>query len=411
MKLGGSIGHVERKLRRRRTVLELRTLVFGLLSTVVAIAGSGCGRFGFDRAPAIETEVDGGRSGGDADNIDFDAGPPELDAGGSGIPDAGTRLDAQPDSSGPADAGSADAGSTDARTEDAGMDASPSTGDAGRDTGTVPSTDAGILGMGPFATPRLIAELSDPTGHTDDPTLTADRLELFFESPREGGSGAADLWVSIRATTSDAWGSPRPVAALNSPQSDNTPGVSADGLTIWFTSDRPTGDAIHDFYVSTRASRSSEWSTPTRIAELSSTGNDLGPSVTPDELTLLFHSNRAGGLGNGDLYVSRRTDKAARWQAPTLIADVNTTDRETAPMLVGGGLYLLYGSNGVNPTQLDDLVLASRTTTSDAFGNGVPLDELNSSSPDFDAWISEDLRHVVYASSRTGSFELYESSR
>ena len=70
--------------------------------------------------------------------------------------------------------------------------------------------------------------------------LSADGLTLFFNSDRPGGSGSYDLWVTTRRTTSDPWGPPANLGPIvNSPAVEWCASISADGSTLYFCSDRP----------------------------------------------------------------------------------------------------------------------------------------------------------------------------
>src|SRR5262245_28394490 len=69
---------------------------------------------------------------------------------------------------------------------------------------------------GPFGTPTLVSNLSDPS-YDDDPTLTADLLEIYFNSLRAGGPGLGDVWKATRASPTFPFGTPVPVTQLNSP--------------------------------------------------------------------------------------------------------------------------------------------------------------------------------------------------
>src|SRR5262245_58586309 len=94
--------------------------------------------------------------------------------------------------------------------------------------------------LGPFRNVQPVAELNT-TGNEDDPTLTADQLEIFFTSTRAGGLGADDIWTSRRPSTSAPWGAPTLVTELSSPSRDLRPWISPDGLLLYFSSDRPGG--------------------------------------------------------------------------------------------------------------------------------------------------------------------------
>ena len=57
---------------------------------------------------------------------------------------------------------------------------------------------AGSAGLGPFSEPELVSFLSDPEALDDDPALTADMLEIYFSSERDGGLGESDVYEARR---------------------------------------------------------------------------------------------------------------------------------------------------------------------------------------------------------------------
>lgn len=133
------------------------------------------------------------------------------------------------------------------------------------------------------------------------PTLTD--TELYFSSTRSGG--VSDIFVSPFNGVS--FGTPSPVAALNSAANDNRPNVRRDGLELYFDSDRAGGSGGIDIWVATRASASDPWSAPAVVGGgVNSPANDLRASLSWDARTLYFGSTRAGGEGSQDLYVSTR---------------------------------------------------------------------------------------------------------
>ena len=71
---------------------------------------------------------------------------------------------------------------------------------------------------------------------------------------RIGGFGGQDLWVSTRATTVEPWSIPVNVGpTVNTPYFDGAPALSYDGTTLYFFSNRPGGLGGNDLYVTTRA--------------------------------------------------------------------------------------------------------------------------------------------------------------
>ena len=121
------------------------------------------------------------------------------------------------------------------------------------------------------------------------PWISADGLELYFNSNRTGNPDTADLYVSRRATKTDTWSEPVNLDVLNSPFSESDPSLSADGLTMFFSSTRPGGFGEWDFYVTTRETRDANWSPPLNLGEQINTQySEVMPCLSFDGHTLYF---------------------------------------------------------------------------------------------------------------------------
>ena len=112
---------------------------------------------------------------------------------------------------------------------------------------------------GAFGPPVLVPELSSPFRDTRT-AIRRDGLEIFLSSGRPGddvvghSAGSEDLWVSTRATTLDSWSTPVNLGpTVNSTAFDGAPALSFDGTTLYFFSERPGGFGQRDLYVTTRA--------------------------------------------------------------------------------------------------------------------------------------------------------------
>src|SRR5438552_7721099 len=77
----------------------------------------------------------------------------------------------------------------------------------------------------------------------------------------------------------------------------------------------------------------SDWSTPINLGpSINSASSEAQVGITHDGLSLYFDSDRPGGSGRADIYVSRRTSLNAPWgPAKNLGATINTTNNEFAP--------------------------------------------------------------------------------
>jgi Tol biopolymer transport system component len=99
----------------------------------------------------------------------------------------------------------------------------------------------------PWAVERL--ELLDTPFSDCSPWITADGSELWFASAREGGAGGNDVWL-VPMDGGDP-GSPEPVVELNTDVEDDDPWLSPDGSTIVFASDRNEAGDV-DLFIAVR---------------------------------------------------------------------------------------------------------------------------------------------------------------
>lgn len=147
---------------------------------------------------------------------------------------------------------------------------------------------------------------SFPLVFEDDVTGT---LTLYFSSNRPGGMGGSDIYAST-LQPDETFGTPVPVAELNSPFNDLAPTIRRDGLEMFLSSNRPGTLGGLDLWVSTRPSTSDPWSTPVNLGPVvNSTTGDNAPALAFKGTELYFTSDRPGfiGLLPQDLWVSTRT--------------------------------------------------------------------------------------------------------
>ncbi|MEK7405498.1 MAG: hypothetical protein AAB225_10355, partial [Acidobacteriota bacterium] len=161
------------------------------------------------------------------------------------------------------------------------------------------------------------------------PALSPDEHRLFFASGRPGGCGGADLWVSRRHDRRDdfGWGPPVNLGCIvNSPSSETAPTVFEDETgteVLYFSSTRPGGPGGVDIYQS-RMGNDDTFGPATLVAELSSSSTDVA-AVRRDGLEVIVISYRPGGPGNGDLWTATRESTAQPWPAPVLVPVLNTS--------------------------------------------------------------------------------------
>lgn len=199
-----------------------------------------------------------------------------------------------------------------------------------------------------WGTPVNLGANINTAGYQDAPALSRDGHWLFFTSDQIGGQGGLDLWVSWRADTNDDFGW---LPAVNLGGTINTSALeggssSPFGNTLYFISNRPGGTGFIDIYVSHLTSRGS-YGPATLVTELSSPSQDLRPFIRHDGLEIVLDSNRAGSTaGSRDLWVSTRQNVHAAWPTPMNLGPiVNSEAFDGFPSLSPDGQALFFSSN------------------------------------------------------------------
>jgi hypothetical protein len=176
--------------------------------------------------------------------------------------------------------------------------------------------------------------------------FSLDGLEMYIEGyDRPGGRGRVDIWVSKRATTRDAWGPLENLGPLiNTADNDNGASISGDGLVLYFASDRAGGYGGFDTYITTRANRNAPWGSPVNMGpKINGAAHEGLPSISADGLELYFTSGRFGGYGKVDIYVTRRASTNDPWgEVVNLGPLVNSAYSESDISLSPDGLLLLF---------------------------------------------------------------------
>jgi len=119
----------------------------------------------------------------------------------------------------------------------------------------------------------------------------------------------------------------------------------------------------------------SEWSVPVNLGStINTAANEQGPTLSNDGLSLYFGSDRAGGSGSFDIWVSRRACADCPWEPPENLGSVvNTAASETGPGLSIDGHMLFFTSTRPGGQGLSDLYLSHRANPTDDLGWGPPV--------------------------------------
>jgi hypothetical protein len=149
---------------------------------------------------------------------------------------------------------------------------------------------------------------------------------VVFASQRDGGFGSTDIYVgemsdgkivNIRNLGS----------TVNTKSWESQPSISGDGRIIFFTSNRPGGFGNTDIWMTWRDDKGS-WSAPANLGpSVNTTSDERSPYVTPDGGTLYFSSNGFSGYGGFDIFMSNL--RGGAWMQPVnLGSEINSDGDE-----------------------------------------------------------------------------------
>jgi hypothetical protein len=250
------------------------------------------------------------------------------------------------------------------------------------------------------------------------PAISKDGLSLYFQTNRPGGEGNTDIWVSQRESPTDAWGDPKPLGPnVNTAFNDVVPNLSRDGHFLFFTSDRPGGAGNLDLWVSWRAHTHDDfgWQPPVNLAVLNTASIDAGPGYFENDEAglpqLFFASDRPGGAGALDIYVSEQNADGS-FGPPRPVTELNGPFADQAPDVRHDGLELFMQSNRSGNT---DIWVSTRETVFEPWSDPLNLGPVvNSLFVDGQPSLSSDRKTLYFFSNRPGGLggnDLYVTTR
>ena len=245
------------------------------------------------------------------------------------------------------------------------------------------------------------------------PAMSKDGLNLYFTSNRPTGFGGTDIWVSQRPTRHDAWGPPMNVGAvLNTAGTEGPPELSRDGHWLLFNSDRLGGLGDQDIWVSWREHTHDEfgWEPPFNLgAGVNSAFFDAGPTLLENDeggTPLLFFTSNRPRLGSPttfDIYVSHAAPNGLFLPA-TLVPELSSPATEQRPSVRFDGLEIFFHSNRPGSVG-NDLWVSSRQTVFDLWSPPANLGvTVNSASADQQPHVAADRQTLLFASNRPVGF-------
>ena len=158
------------------------------------------------------------------------------------------------------------------------------------------------------------------------------------------GMGSCDLYISY--LTADGWSAPENMGdSINSEFWDVAPSLSPDKRDLYFASNRPGGYGGSDIYVSHRL-LNGQWSAAENLGPTINTIGDEGtPFIHADNQTLYFNSTGHPGYGNNDLFLTRKQPDGTWGKPENLGYPINTIDDQGDVVIASDGRTAYYASD------------------------------------------------------------------
>jgi hypothetical protein len=204
-----------------------------------------------------------------------------------------------------------------------------------------------------FATVTAVAGVNGADTEEGTPFISSDARSLFLFSTRPDPSapGDRDLWIATRADESGAFSEPALVADVNSTDLEHLPRLTPDGLTLMFVSGRDTANLGSNIWQARRASLEQPFGVPIELPGVNSNARDEGFWLSADGLTIFFASNRVDQT-DMDIWVASRSDVDSAFDEVQNVDVVNTPDLELDPALTLDGFELFFASDRSGTMQL-----------------------------------------------------------
>jgi hypothetical protein len=275
-----------------------------------------------------------------------------------------------------------------------------------------------------WSTPINLGTIVNSTFEDSLPQVSKNGLSLYFASTRPSGFGGHDIWVCQRAKPDDPWGTPVNLGGnINTSLNERGTGFSNDQHFMFLVTDRPGGFGGLDIWVSWRANTHDDlgWQLPVNLGDgVNSPSNDAGPSHLENNETgipqLYFASNRPGGLGDYDIYLSELTANGS-FGPSALVNELSSAQSDLRPAIRRDGLEIFINSSRAGTLGFADLWVSTRRTVQDVWSAPENLGtSVNSAFQDAFPSISSDDRTLLFSSNRQNpgspeGFDLYLSFR
>ncbi len=193
-----------------------------------------------------------------------------------------------------------------------------------------------------YTPPEAFPYPINSAGNQGTQSLSQDGRIMFFTAcNRPDTKGGCDLYYCMKS--GDAWSNPKNIGnPVNTRYWESTPFLAQDGKSLFFASNRPGGLGGMDLWISEQDTKRG-WSAPRNLGpSVNTSGDEMSPFLLVDGKTLFFASNGGVGMGGFDLY---KCDLSSLSVPENLGYGINTFNDEDAITINAGSNQGLFTSN------------------------------------------------------------------
>ena len=187
--------------------------------------------------------------------------------------------------------------------------------------------------------PKSISPYINTNGHEASIALTPDGQQLFIYKSSNGGT------ILTSYLNGDEWSEPKDLGAnINTHYRETDASPTADGKYLYFTSDRPGGYGGIDIYVSEKQ-EDGTWGKAKNLGPtINTSADEEGPFIYPDGKTLLFSSKGHETMGGFDIFRSK-INEFGTWNEPENVGyPINTVDNDVFLTMTPDGKRAYFSS-------------------------------------------------------------------
>ncbi len=248
-----------------------------------------------------------------------------------------------------------------------------------------------------------------------EPFLSADGLTIYFDSNRAGGLGSFDVYRAVRGSPDEPFSPAENLGWVNTAEAETRFAVTDDGLTAFLSADwsGPGSLGYSDIYRATRAASAGAFSEMVLVAAINTADHhEYDPYPVGDGQRIYF-SRQSADAGPSNLFVSERAVGGAYQQARAVAGLEATGDgfKDANPAVDATETVLLFSSNRPGGAGGTDIFVSTRALAAGPFSAPIPVPGINSAEVDTEVYLSPDACMVYFASNRSGAAGSYDIYR